>query len=95
MDNALKDSDDRAYDLCLRWGGEGDGRPLLTPCALRVAHSLSLRLSVSLPLSPVRYILGHYMRKHTRAPGAPADLFLDGKLRRVHTEGGYELFEVL
>ena len=63
MDNALKDSDEHAYNLCLKWG--------------------------------VRYILGHYMRKHGRAPGAPRDLFLDGKLRLVHQEGGYELFEVL
>ncbi len=43
----------------------------------------------------VRYVLGEYIRKHPRGPGADPQLYLDGKLRRVHQEGRYECFEVL
>ena len=61
MDNALKDSDEHAYNLCRKWG--------------------------------VRYIVGENMRTHQRAQ--ESDLYLDGKLRKVHQVGRFILLEVL
>jgi hypothetical protein len=44
----------------------------------------------------VRYVLGEHIRHHANAPNKPdANLFLDGKLRRVATYGRYELMQVL
>ena len=44
----------------------------------------------------VRYVLGEHLRRHEHADAAAdPDLYLDGKLRRVHRSGRYELFEVL
>jgi hypothetical protein len=45
----------------------------------------------------VKYVLGEGMRRHARTPEEARDpaLFLDGNLRHAHTDGRYELYEVL
>ena len=79
MDNLCKDSDDYTYQLLRKWG--------------------------------IRYIQGEYIKKHDRpskrehdearskglmhAPPFDADVFLDGKVKRVYKSGRYEIFQLL
>lgn len=83
MDNALKDEDEQAYFLARRWG-------------VRYILGENIRRhdrpsEAAFRAAQQRIAAGE---QGVAMPRFEPDVYLSGKLRRVHTEGRYELFEV-
>ncbi|RYE83851.1 MAG: hypothetical protein EOO65_03250 [Methanosarcinales archaeon] len=86
MANALKDSDQHAYNLMRRWGvryvlGENMHRHHRPS---EDAYRQALAEKAAQPDNPDLYV-----------PHFDADMYLDGMLKRVASAGRFEVFEVL